>query len=260
MCLFNALMVRKKMFKFKNQKIRISLLVFGLEINTKTKMLTLVRFFGIKIYKRENDFFKIFGFKFYLNNDNDSMRILCKELRDVPDRFVINLTTTPSGELFLFMQNFHKFCINNKIGSEVVIVVDSVWKKRLCEFLNPGINIKQIEGRFYTYSLFCAKMLNKRIYNIFPTRHYLNQDKFLLKGKGHYYDYICKTMKVTKEKLLPLKPRVFAKEVVDRWLFQNNISVEKLIVICPEANTCSSISNMFWQELINKINNGGGYV
>ena len=240
-------------FKLLNAKVtsdylRVSFGIFSVEKDLREDKISLIRLFGVKVYEatkkstRKNEDF-----------------VLCDEILRraiaINGEFdvYVSLIGSPSGEMYCFSNLVKQFTLINNI-SRYCLIVDSSWKKSLCSFLFRNICCVNIGKRIYIHdTLFYRDKDGHRLYNIFPTTHYLKQDSKLQQNNGFYYDEICKTLGAQPSPFPKLTVSNASIVRVDEYLEKNNINGSKFVIICPDANSCSELSEGLWDDIAKRL-------
>ena len=255
------------MFKKNKENVdRYHFIFFNIERDRRINKISLVRFLGlpIYIYKRTSLYSerKIFGITLKRKRINDSSS--CREILNLSRQKVdslnyISLIDSPSGEIYLFLGLLSEFLEKERI-SDYVLVVNSEWKRRLCMFLSPKSRCCKIDCNFFIYDTIKHTEGDVTLYNIFPTTHYIEQDKLIVANGAHYYDCICATLGVYKRDVLKPNVSETASNRVREIFSLKKIDPSRIVILCPEANTCSTLSKRFWEALSSDLKERGYHV
>lgn len=244
---------------FKKNKKDVDRYHFGfltIEKDRHIKKISLVRFLGFPIYINKygpsGHERKLFCVNLNPQKTNDlgvCHEILNISQQKVDSRNYISLIGSPSGETYLFLGILSDFLAKERI-SDYVLVVNSEWKRRLCMFLSPKSRCYKIDCDLFVHDILKFTEGDVTLYNIFPTTHYLNQDKRIVDNKKtHYYDCVCRTLGVPRNDVLKPSVSEVASNKVNEILSSKNIDPSKIVILCPEANSCSELTKDFWETL-----------
>lgn len=255
-----------------NDYIRFSFFPVTIEKDLHYDMVKSFRLFGVKIFYRifnlnsyENKFlFKNWTNRIEYNNSRRDIvscyKIIQEAQKEEIHKNYINLIGAPSGEIFCFANVLAEFIQKYQL-SEYCFIADVSWKKHLLNWFFPTTPCIVIRTKLYLHEklIFNAEDGTK-LFNIFPTMHYVNQDKQIVNAGSHYFLEICKTLGI-ESKSGSFVPKIShqAKLKVEQWVKENRVDWGKLVVLCPAANSCKAISN----DILNKISSnikllGGG--
>lgn len=158
----------------------------------------------------------------------------------------------PSGELYIVLNLLKRILVSNNLKNPL-LVVNKKWKYKLCKLYHPNIDCVCFDKlNLYFDKIKYYKQHNCSFYSIFTTKHYLDQDVLINNSNEHYYKYICKQFNIDTNNVF--EPPVISNNVqtkIKNYIEQNKIS--KFIIVCPEANTCSSIPKIFWLRLCEEL-------
>lgn len=255
--------------------LRIRFLIFAIEKEINFNVITSLRILGIKIYQStitQNcitcNLFGVFKWiKKYdfqlqdLSNLKAIINLCMPRITQKSNREVViySLSGSPSGESFLVLNN-----ISHLHGSDefdVYICVDKKWKCVLSSMFAPDCKVIFIDRTIFTHVVFSAAFyINRRkyrIYQFFPTTHYIEQDKLIKANGVHYSDYIANKLGLPKlclaPPLLSNKDFAIAKSVAK----SNEINLNHFVIVCPEANSCKQSSGLFWSSICNFLESNG---
>jgi hypothetical protein len=262
----------EQFFKKKNLMgaTRYRFCFFSVEIDDLIKRVSLIRFLGLRLYscKIVDNFLlkKFLGItisKKYINRKELDAHILASLLfsqdvyPSVQNNSIVSLCGAPSGEMFLFYNLFDAFCKAQKINPDkILFVVDKKWKKNLCESFFPGKHTIFVNRSYYTYEIFRFSFEGTSIFSIFPTVHYIKQDELIRKGATHYYKEISKTLLNGKVYCPPVKEPNVKKSIVSKTIGlakKYRLNLRNFVIVCPEANTGSSLNKIFWIKVIKNL-------
>ena len=99
---------------------------------------------------------------------------------------------------------------------------------------------------------------NHNFYMIFSREHFFGVEEDIKQqeiGEVHYFDSILKTLNLTKEDLSC--PSIFLPETLETTTMQKarkmNLSLDKFVILAPEALTCEELPVSFWQNLTDEF-------
>ncbi len=226
---------------FENASVSKKIMFFSKEIFRKTDDSTYRTYYilGKKIYQLTlEDIFKNKYIKKFKNYDN------------------VFLLWVNSGETLLFLKYVIQYLIKKNNAKKPLILATKKYHCDLIKLYCPDIpyifdkNISHIVQKSY------FKIENINFYSAFPNQHFINLEADILKYplyEKNYFNPIldlfnCDIKKVSIQK--PVIPHN-AEKSMEKKIKKIKLNLDNFVFISPEAQSCESIDNKFWIELIN---------
>ena len=165
---------------------------------------------------------------------------------------IYSLCGSPSGETYIIL-NLLNIILRKNCSKQPILVVDKMFKYQLCKLFQPEIPVILCKNLSFLY--FNKKNFHKikgcKVYNYFPTQHYIKQDILINTKDEHYFSYIVSKLDLNRN-LSFNKPKISdtAKQNISLFIKENNL--KNFVIIAPEANTCSE-GCINWTKICNKL-------
>lgn len=245
---------------------RTRVLFLTIEKDRHFDFCSFVRIFGYSVYKKilfgQQAYHWLFGFPWRTNLDRTTMDKLVNEriVRTVndllPSSCFVNLIGSPSGEVFLFSCLWKQFRQKYQIRKDCVFVVDSNWKKRLVKYLFRSDRCVNIQLKLFVHDSLCYRHGATVMFNVFPITHYLRQDEKNLREGYHYFDAICSTLGLHKNKVCVPPAKFSVREKIKKFC-NREFPGKKIVLVCPDANTCGALEKRQWLDLCTRVRERG---
>lgn len=245
---------------------RTRVLFLTIEKDRHFDFCSFVRIFGYPVYKKilfgHQAHHWICGYPWRTNLDLATMDMVVNEkiVRTanalLPSTCFVNLIGSPSGEVFLFSCLWKQFRQKHQIRNDCVFVVDSNWKLRLVKYLFRSDRCVNIQSKLFVLDSLCYRHGSTVMFNVFPTTHYLRQDEKNLREGYHYFDAICATLGLHKNKVDVPAAKYSVRGKIKQFC-RRAFPGKKIVLVCPDANTCAAIDKRQWLDLCTRLQERG---
>lgn len=227
-----------------NKKIQL----FGLNILSKEIKQNNIqwKFFGINI-KHDNlyDKFKKKYFKYFDKEHDD-----------------IYLLNANSGEIYLFLTYCLDACIKKYGSKKPLLVATKQYHVELIKMICPDIDyiyIKQFNMLAKSDTV-DYRIDNFRFFQIFSYKHFLQVEIDIKKDEtANFFKSILEELNLKLEDLemRNVSELQSSKESMLQKITKIGLNIDNFILIAPEAHSCSSINNEYWNNLIREYTQKG---
>jgi hypothetical protein len=251
-----------KIKKDRNLKIRV--LLYGLFRYEKSNFCKdsykEIKIFGFSVHKIQRDFVfkKTYILGVFILKQDLRKRFIKKLNKVLPKTAkVICVLSCNAGETYNFLQCFDKFVKKNSLRN-ICFVATKKYHCDLIKIICPEYDFVYVESSLDFKLEWNFKYNGKRFWTIFDLDYFINFEKSVReadKNYSNYYDTMLSKLNLNREDVK--FKNIFLSESVKRNVIEKaqnaGLDINKFVFIAPFANSCETLSDNFWQKLINAI-------
>lgn len=223
------------------------------------------RVFNISFLKRVEDGVIVKWYLFnILFNTIDLKRLFIKEYAKLfgDNHDYVFILSSNSGEACIFLTHVLDAYIKKNKVKTPLIVATKKYHVDLIKSICPEIPYKLIKPLKFQFKDDIFNNGKQNYFLVFSHQHFLKvlaDAKNMDIGNSHYYTSILSRCGVSENEVSyrDIKIPVSCEQSMLAKVGKINLNLDKFVLLCPEALSAASVSNLFWVELIKAYQDKG---